>query len=67
MDKIVKTDAEWKKQLTREQFEVTRKHGTERAFSGKYHATKDPGVYACGALGSLRRRPAADGAGLLHE
>ena len=51
MEKIVKTDAEWKKQLTREQFEVTRKHGTERAFSGKYHATKDPGVYACVCCG----------------
>jgi peptide-methionine (R)-S-oxide reductase len=47
MDKITKTDAEWKEQLTPEQFNVTRKHGTERAFSGKYHATKDQGTYAC--------------------
>ena len=47
MDKIVKTDAEWKKQLTREQYNVTRKHGTERAFTGLYHATKDPGTYEC--------------------
>jgi peptide-methionine (R)-S-oxide reductase len=47
MDKITKTDAEWREQLTSEQFNVTRKHGTERAFTGKYHATKDPGTYEC--------------------
>ena len=47
MDKIIKTEEEWKKQLTPEQYNVTRKHGTERAFSGKYHATKDAGTYAC--------------------
>jgi peptide-methionine (R)-S-oxide reductase len=38
---------EWKKQLTPEQYNVTRKHGTERAFTGKWHATKDPGTYEC--------------------
>ena len=47
MEKIVKTDEEWKKQLTPEQYLVTRKHGTERAFSGAYHATKDAGTYEC--------------------
>ena len=47
MEKVVKTDAEWKQQLTPEQYQVTRKHGTERAFSGEYHATKDPGTYEC--------------------
>ena len=47
MEKVVKTDAEWKQQLTSEQYQVTRKHGTERAFSGEYHATKDPGTYEC--------------------
>ena len=47
MEKIVKTDDEWKKQLTPEQFKVTRKHGTERAFSGAYWDTKDNGVYQC--------------------
>ena len=47
MEKVTKTDEEWKKQLTPEQYNVARKHGTERAFSGLYHATKDPGTYEC--------------------
>jgi peptide-methionine (R)-S-oxide reductase len=47
MDKVVKTDAEWKAQLSPEQYNVTRKHGTERAFSGKYAESKDPGTYVC--------------------
>jgi len=47
MEKITKTDAEWKAQLTSEQFNVTRKHGTERAFTGKYHDAKDKGTYEC--------------------
>jgi peptide-methionine (R)-S-oxide reductase len=47
MDKITKTEDEWKKQLTPEQYNVTRKHGTERAFTGKYHDAKDPGTYTC--------------------
>ncbi len=47
MEKITKSDEEWKKQLTAEQYKVTRKHGTERAFSGEYHAAKDPGTYQC--------------------
>jgi peptide-methionine (R)-S-oxide reductase len=46
-DKVVKTEAEWKAQLSPEEFHVTRKHGTERAFTGKYHATKDKGTYVC--------------------
>jgi peptide-methionine (R)-S-oxide reductase len=51
MDKVVKSDEEWKKQLTAEQYKVTRKHGTERAFTGEYHATKDPGTYTCVCCG----------------
>ena len=47
MDKVVKTEDEWKKQLTPEQYNVTRKHGTERAFSGKYAESKEPGTYQC--------------------
>ena len=51
MDKITKTEAEWKAQLSPEQYNVTRKHGTERAFSGQYHATKDAGTYECVCCG----------------
>ena len=47
MEKITKSDEEWKQQLTADQYKVTRKHGTERAFSGEYHAAKDPGTYQC--------------------
>jgi peptide-methionine (R)-S-oxide reductase len=45
--KVVKTEAQWKAQLSPEEFQVTRKHGTERAFTGKYHDTKDKGTYVC--------------------
>lgn len=41
VEKVKKTEAEWKAQLTPEQFRVTRKHGTERAFTGKYHDKKN--------------------------
>ena len=51
MDKVTKTDAEWKAELTPEQYQVTRKHGTERAFTGEYHATKDKGTYMCVGCG----------------
>ena len=52
VDKVVKTDDEWKKLLTAEQFKVTRKKGTEPAFSGIYHATKDKGIYQCICCGT---------------
>ena len=51
MEKITKTEAEWKAELTPEQYQVTRKHGTERAFTGEYHATKDKGTYECVCCG----------------
>ena len=47
VEKIKKTEAEWRKQLTPEQFEVTRRKGTERAFTGKYHASHADGIYLC--------------------
>ncbi|MBD1397960.1 peptide-methionine (R)-S-oxide reductase MsrB [Pontibacter sp. JH31] len=49
---VVKTEAEWKKQLTPEQFYVLRQQGTERAFSGKYNNHKEKGVYTCAACGN---------------
>jgi peptide-methionine (R)-S-oxide reductase len=45
--KIVKTDAEWRKQLTDEQYRVTRKKGTERAYTGAYWDCHTDGVYQC--------------------
>ena len=47
MDKVTKTEAEWKAQLTPEQFQVARKHGTERAFSSPLDKLYEPGVYHC--------------------
>ncbi len=48
---IEKTDAEWREQLTPEQYEVCRRKGTEPAFTGKYHDCKDDGVYRCVCCG----------------
>jgi peptide-methionine (R)-S-oxide reductase len=50
-EKVVKSDEEWRKQLTSEQYYVARKAGTEPAFSGKYWKTKDSGMYVCSSCG----------------
>lgn len=50
--KVVKTDEDWKKILTPEQFIVLRKKGTERAFTGEYCEAHDPGLYACRGCGT---------------
>ena len=51
MAKIQKTEEEWKKELTPEQYHVLREKGTERAFTGEYAHTKAPGMYKCAACG----------------
>ena len=47
VDKTCATEEDWQKQLTPEEFEVTRRKGTERAFTGKYHDCKTEGIYHC--------------------
>lgn len=51
-DKVTKTDEEWKKELTPEQYQVLRQKGTERAFTGQYWNTKDKGTYKCAGCGA---------------
>jgi peptide-methionine (R)-S-oxide reductase len=51
-DKIRKSDEEWKKELTPEQYRVARQKGTERAFTGEYYDSKDPGAYTCVCCGA---------------
>jgi peptide-methionine (R)-S-oxide reductase len=50
-EKLTKSEDDWKKQLSPEQYVVTRKAGTEPAFTGKYWKTKEPGTYACVCCG----------------
>ncbi|MDP9866675.1 MULTISPECIES: peptide-methionine (R)-S-oxide reductase MsrB [Streptosporangium] len=52
MDKVVKSDAEWRVQLSPEEFHVLRQAGTERPFTGEYVDTKTEGVYSCRACGA---------------
>ena len=51
-EKIIKTDEEWQAMLTPEQYHVTRKHGTESAFTGEYHNFKGEGKYRCVCCGN---------------
>ena len=47
-----KTEDEWRRELTPEQYRVLREKATERAFTGEYHAAKDPGMYRCAGCGA---------------
>ena len=51
MEKIKKSEQEWRQELTPEQYHVMREAGTEPAFTGKYYKTKDSGTYVCAACG----------------
>ena len=52
MEKVNKTDQEWREQLTEQQYRILRQAGTERPFTGKYVNTEDDGIYACAACGN---------------
>ena len=51
-DRDARTDREWKEALSREQYRALRRHGTERAFTGKYWNTRTPGTYLCAGCGA---------------
>ena len=52
MEKVEKSDKEWREELTPEQYRITREAGTEPAFSGEYYDSKTPGVYRCVCCGA---------------
>ncbi|WP_182903156.1 peptide-methionine (R)-S-oxide reductase MsrB [Microbispora sp. H10830] len=52
MEKVIRSDAEWRAQLSPEEYRVLRQAGTERPFSGEYVDTKTVGVYSCRACGA---------------
>jgi peptide-methionine (R)-S-oxide reductase len=51
-EKVEKSEAEWRKELTPEQYQVLRRKGTERAFTGQYWDNHEPGVYRCAGCGT---------------
>lgn len=51
--RVEKSDEEWKKILTPEEFAITRHHGTERAWTGEYCEAHEPGLYACRCCGTV--------------
>jgi peptide-methionine (R)-S-oxide reductase len=51
-NKVIKTEEEWKKELTPEEYHVLREKGTERAFTGEYNDFKEKGMYLCAACGN---------------
>ncbi len=51
-EKIERSDEEWRKLLSSEEYQVLRRKGTERAFTGRYWQTKEPGTYVCAACGN---------------
>jgi len=53
VEKIEKSEADWKKELSEEAFQITRKKGTERPFTGLYHNHKGKGVYRCVCCGTV--------------
>jgi peptide-methionine (R)-S-oxide reductase len=52
MEQVIKTEEEWRQELTPEEYEVMRRHGTEPPFTGKYVHSKDDGMYRCAACGN---------------
>ncbi|MGD2177250.1 MAG: peptide-methionine (R)-S-oxide reductase MsrB [Anaerolineae bacterium] len=52
MSRVQKTEQEWKRELTPEQYRIMRTGGTERAFSGKYYDSEEDGTYQCAACGN---------------
>ena len=57
-NKVVKSDAEWRQELTPEQYRVLRQKGTERAFTGEYNVTKEKGAFRCAGCGRTLFRSA---------
>ena len=51
-DKVIKSDDEWRRELTPEQYRIARQKGTERAFTGAYHDSKEQGMYRCVCCGT---------------